>query len=231
MNCPNCKAWRPTSLPGNNMKTLFLCLSLAGLAGSAFGQIQTKGSTASAPRADSTSNYVDWWLVNAQGTIVYSIFGYNSGSQQFLQIYDTTVGPTVAVTAWDATSDCFTNTAHGLSTGQRIQLTGTVAGISAGIYYVGYVEPNAFSIYDTLAHAQTGGATGKQDVTGGTSTATLNRLPIACQAIAGTDNYSWVIPMTGGTLGKGLVIANSTTAATYTAGSKNITILVTFKPL
>lgn len=214
------------------MKTLFLCFWLVvGLAGSAFGQIITKGSTSTAARADTASNYVDWWLVNAQPTIVYSVFGYNSGAQQWLQIYDSASGPTVAVTAWDSTLDTFTCATHGLSTGQRIQLTGTVAGIAAGIYYVGQVDASTFYIYNTLANAQALGSTGKQDLTGGTSTATLNRLPTHTFAIAASDNFSCIIPATGATLGKGLVIANSTTAATYTAGSKNLTLLVTYKPL
>lgn len=214
------------------MKTLFLCLSLlAGFVGPAFGQSQMLGSTTTAPRADTTSNYVDWWLVRGSGTIVYSVFGYNSGAQQWLQLFDSATGPTVAVTAWSAAADTFTCASHGLSTGNRIQLTGTVATIAAGIYYVLTVDGDTFSIYDTLAHAQTGGATGKQDIVGGTSTATLNRLPTHVFAIGAADNYSCVVPTTGAGFSKGLVIANSTTAATYTAGSKNITIFVTYKPL
>lgn len=209
-------------------------LSLGLLIGNAVAQAVTTptatlGSTQSASRADTTSNYVDWWQINTGPSQLISLFGYNSGAQQYLQIFDSSAGPTVAVTAWVAATDIFTAAAHGLTTGERVQLTGTVAGISAGIYYAQWISADTFYLYDTLAHAQAGGATGRSDVTGATSTATLNRLPIHTFAIAATDNYSFIVPVVGMTCGKGIVVANSTTAATYTAGSKNVTIVATVR--
>jgi hypothetical protein len=222
-----------------SVRAIFTLLTGLCLLGPATSQAQiVRGSTATAARADTTSNYVDWWAVYAGPATLISCFGYNSGAQQWLQFYDSANGPTVAVTSWDASSDKFTATNHGLSIGQRIQLTGTVATIAAGIYYVG-LDTNslagavtnsvAFYVYDTLANAKAGGSTGRQNIVGATSTATLNLLPLHTFAIAATDNYSCIVPDTGMSFGKGIVIANSTTGPTYTAGSKNVTIMVTYK--
>lgn len=220
---------------------LLIALLWPGLAqAQVVGTTATFGSTQAAARADTTSNYVDWWQVRTGPGLLISVFGYNSGAQQWLQFFDSAHGPTVAVTAWDSTLDVLRCTNHGLVLGDRIQLTGTVAGIAAGIYYVhplsndssfplGADRDNDFFLYDTLAHARAGGATGLEDVTGATSTATLNRLPVHTFAIAATDNYSCVVISTGMSFDRGIVVANSTTAATYTAGSKNLTIFVTFK--
>lgn len=201
------------------------------------GSTATFGSTQVASRADTTSNYVDWWQVRTGPGLLISVFGYNSGAQQWLQLFDSSAGPTVAVTSWDSTGDKFTATNHGLSNGEKIQLTGTVAGIAAGFYFVG-LDTNsvsgltntvAFYIYNTAANAYAGQTTGRQDLTGVTGTATLNRIPIHTFAIAATDNFSCVVQFTGMSCEKGIVLADSTTAATYTAGSKNLTMLVTFK--
>lgn len=217
---------------------LLIALLWPGLAhAQVVGNTATFGSMQLASRADSASNYVDWWQVRTGPGLLISVFGYNSGAQQWLQLFDSPAGPTVAVTSWDATTDKFTATNHGLSNGEKIQLTGTVAGIGAGFYYVGLdtnalsvvTNTAAFYIYNTAANAYAGGATGRQDLTGATSTATLNRVPIHSFAIAATDNFSCVVAGTGMSCEKGIVTANSTTAATYTAGSKNLTIFVTFK--
>lgn len=195
----------------------------------AVGNTATLGSTQVASRADTTSNYVDWWQARTGPGVLISLFGYNSGAQQFLQIYDSSAGPTVSVTAWVAATDIFTAAGHGLKNTEKVQLTGTVAGISAGFYYVGLIDADTFYLYDTIAHAVTAGATGRQDVTGATSTATLSRVPIHTFAIAATDNFSCVVPNTGMSCEKGVVVANSSTAATYTAGSKNLTLFVTVR--
>lgn len=193
------------------------------------GNTATFGSTQAASRADPTSNYIDWWQVRTGPGLIMSVFGYNSGPQQWLQIYDSPQGPTVAVTAWDQTAKTFTATNHGLSNGERVQLTNTVASITAGFYYVGYTNSFQFYLYDTAAHAYAGGATGLQNVSGATSTATFQRLPIHTFAIAASDNFSCIVPVTGITCEKGIVLADSTTAATYTGGNKNFTAMITFR--
>ncbi len=186
-------------------------------------------STVSAPRADSTTNYVDWWAVQASPCELISLFGYNSGPQQWIQIFDA-VAHTVAVTDSDDSTDIMTAAAHGFATGQRLQLVaGNTLGIAAGIYYAKNISTNTFSLYDTLAHALVGSATGLKDVTVLGGSGTINLMPFNTWGIAALDNFSIIVPSTAIGLGRGLVIANSTTGPLYTAGSKNITILGTLK--
>lgn len=207
-----------------------LCLLLfVGQAG-AQGVLQStisKGSTLDAPRADTSSNYVDWWQVRTNPTVLVSVFGYNSGSQQWIQIFDSSSGPSLSVTC-TASSDVFVLAGHGLTTGQRVQIGTGFGGVSAAIYYVNSVDTSTFYLYDTLAHAQTGGATGRQDVTSNAA-GTVLLIPVHTFAIAATDNYSCIVPLSGISVGKGLVIANSTTGPLYTAGSKNVTMLVNYR--
>lgn len=190
-------------------------------------------STQNAPRADTTSNYVDWWQVRNGPGIFISCFGYNSGAAQFVQLFDTRTGPQIAVTAWDATLDTFTVTNHGLLAGTRIQLTNAIAGIAAGIYYASGATnatanaTNQFYLYDTAAHAIAKGATGLQDVTGGTGTGTMQLLPIHSFAVASADNFSCIIPITGAPYTRGLAVALSSSGPTYTAVGKQATFFVT----
>lgn len=189
--------------------------------------VRTLSSVNEATRSSTSTGLVDWWQVDTRAGKVISLFGYNNGSQQFLQVFDSGAGPTNIVAGFSATADTFTNTTHGLAPGQPLQLTGTVAGLSAGIYYASPLDADRFYLYDTKAHAIAQAATGKQDLTGSSASATLNKLPVHTFAIGAADNYSCIVPNTGIGYSKGLVIAVSTTAATYTAGSKDVTILVT----
>ena len=209
---------------------LMVALALA-LAGQAWAQstIWTASSTMSAPRVGA-SNYIDWWVVRAGPTKLISVFGYNGGPLQYLQFFDNPNGPVLNITAWDNVNNNFTNANHALTTGQRVQLTNTVAGITAGIYYARPYTTNAFYLYDTYAHAiATGSETGLKTVSGGSSTATMLLVPLHSMAMAASDNYSIMITGTGMGFGKGLTIANSTTPATYTTpGLSNFTATVTY---
>lgn len=63
-----------------------------------------------------------------------------------------------------------TRTAHGLSNGDGVKFSTTGAlptGITAGtVYYIRSVDANTFNLYDTSAHAISGGATGRVDTSG-----------------------------------------------------------------
>jgi hypothetical protein len=78
---------------------------------------------------------------------------------------------TVATSGVSTSTDTITYTAHGLSTGDAVKYYangGTaIAGLTnATVYYANVTGANTFVLYDTLAHAQAGGATGKKDLTG-----------------------------------------------------------------
>jgi hypothetical protein len=196
----------------------------------------TSSSTQTAPRADATSNLVDWWQVRNGPGVFISCFGLNTGSAQFIQLFDSKSGPTLAITGWDSTKDTFTATNHQLGIGTRLQLTNSLAGTPAGIYYVGGTnnaagvtvrDPDSFALYDTLAHAQAAGATGRQDLGGVSGTGTMYFLPLHVFRAGATDNFSCIIPVTGFGYNRGLVVAISTTSGTWTAGAKEATYLVT----
>lgn len=217
---------------------LSLLLLLAIPAGAADAAL-TLNSMYSAVRTDPATDLVDYWQVRSGPGVMISLFGYNNGSQQYIQLFDATnAAPTIAVTAWSATVDNFTNAFHGLSIGQPVQLTGTVATIAAGIYYVGMAtngagvvisDPNSFYLYDTKANAMAGTTTGRQNISGSSSTATLNLVPFHTFVIGAANNYSCIVPNTGMSFGKSLLIAVSTSAGTYTAGAKDVTMTATLK--
>lgn len=181
-------------------------------------------SLLSAPRADASTNYVDWWQVKTSPCELINIFGYNSGPLQWVQIFDSNNGPTIAAVS-DDLEDNFTFSNHGLSNGQRVRLTGYTGITNGTIGYVRYINSQMFEVYDTLAHAiDYTSLTGRLDSTA-VNTGVVALIPMHSFGVAAADNYSCIIPVTALGLGKGLVVANSTTGAIYTGGAKNITIL------
>lgn len=179
-------------------------------------------------RADTTSNFTDWELIRAGRGELLSLFGYNSGAAQFIQIFDSAVGPVVTISATVAATDIATAASHGLHTGQRVHLPSDLAGVTAGIYYVNKISANTLYLYDTKANAITGGASGRANFTG-VASGTLNLIPKHTFAIGGADNFSCVIPVTGLGFDNGVVVANSSTGPLYTAGSKDVTYCATLK--
>jgi hypothetical protein len=210
-----------------------LLLLLWSFGASAQPMTQTYSSLQQAPRADSSSNLVDWWLVKARPTTMVSCFGYNNGSQQFLQFFDTasTNGPLIYVSGMNSTAEFFTNSVTGGSgevmMGERIQLTNNF-GAAAGIYYA--VTTNiagVFRLATSLANAQAGTVV---NLTNNSSSGVLLRVPEHSMAMGAADNFSVIVPNTGMGFGKGIVAAVSTTAATYTAGAKDLTLFITLQP-
>lgn len=219
-------------MPGRGMNSYVSSLiAFLLLIGSCYAQpaTQTYSSVQSAPRADSTSNYADWWqVVKGPGTVI-SVFGYNSGGQQFVQLFDAggTNGPYVNFSGFSASADTFTNTtAAELRLGQRLQVTNVVGGVSAGIYYAIPMTSTTYKLATTLANAQAG--TGI-DLSGSTGSGIMFHLPLDSFAVGAADNFSCIIQNSGLVVGKGLVVAVSTTAATFTPGAKELIYFVTLR--
>lgn len=188
---------------------------------------QTLSSQAN-PRTSTVTGYMDYWSVAQRNCRVISIYGYNSGPQQWVQLFDTGQSNAVlSITAWSGTPT-YTNGAHNLSMAQPIQFTNTVNGITAGIYYARPIDLNSFQVFDTAAHANGSGTTGRQGSGGASGTGTALLLPTHSFAVASADNYSCIVQNTGFSFGKGLLISTSSTGPTYTpTGTTNITACVT----
>lgn len=76
------------------------------------------------------------------------------------------VAPFTAVA--DATADTLTAVAHGLVSGQPVYVVGTVqpGGVTATtVYYANAATADTIALYDTAAHAVSGGPTGLIDIT------------------------------------------------------------------
>jgi hypothetical protein len=80
----------------------------------------------------------------------------------------------------DHTTNIFTATAHGLTTGMPVQVSNSGGALPSGLsaatsYFAAVIDANTFYLYDTRAHAVAGGPTGKVSVSDngtGTQTAT-----------------------------------------------------------
>lgn len=83
---------------------------------------------------------------------------------------------TLAITGSDATADTLTVDTATLSNGLVASVTGITG--ASGSYYVRLAAGGAVALYDTLAHANAGGATGLFDVTVGSETGTLSVLAV-----------------------------------------------------
>lgn len=73
-------------------------------------------------------------------------------------------------------TDIWTSSAHGFVSGEAVRLTNSGGALPAGTdavttYFVGKIDADTFYLYDTLANALAGGATGRVNATGdGTGT-------------------------------------------------------------
>lgn len=221
------------------MKTLFALLAAVLVTLGSYaqpGNSLTFSSIQQAPRASTTTQLVDWWTVYTHPCTLVNCFGYNNGGQQYLQFFDTgsSNGPTIQVSGFSATQEWFTNSLSNtlspggeVKLGDRIQLTNDFAA-PAGIYFA--VTTNiagVFRLATTLANALAGTC---QDLTNGVSNAGfLVRVPTYSMAIGAADNFSIIVPSTGMGFGKGVCTAVSSTAATYTAGAKDLILFTTLR--
>jgi len=94
-----------------------------------------------------------------------------------------------------------TITAHGFVQGLAVQFTNSGGSLPTGIsaltnYFVKVIDVNTIGLYDTLAHAQTNGSTGRINITmqgSGTDTATPQALSSATiAAFASNDGVNFV---------------------------------------
>lgn len=107
------------------------------------------------------------------GGAVTSIAVSNVGSSYTSAPTVTIVAPfaTIATSGVNTTSDVITYNSHKFVTGDEVTYSnggGTTMGglTNATVYYINKTGANTFKLYDTLAHAQTGGATGLMDLSG-----------------------------------------------------------------
>ena len=198
-------------------------------------QTMTFGSISSAPRSDITTGLVDMWMVRPGPCKLVSLFGYNNGPKQFVQIFDcpNTNGPILDVSCAGAgTVEFFMTTTRpsGLVTGTKLNFTNAICGLGPGVTFVGRytnTSTSKFCLYDSLAHALAGGTTGLQIPSGGASGGYVSLCPIHTFAVAASDNFSMIIPVTGMAFGSGLAISGSSALATNSLTTKDFLFNVT----
>jgi hypothetical protein len=179
------------------------------------------------PPTGVVNGYVDFWIVRKGPCKLFSLFGYNNGVKQFIQIFDLAWHPGPSVVGSTAASSQLTVLTTGLVTGDKCATD--VPGYTAGYsYYLRVIDSNHVTLHQTQATAMTGAS--PVAVTDG-QTGHLWIAPVHCAAIAASDNYSIVIPVTGLTLGRGLTIAVSTGSPFFAGGGTDVTMCGTFRPL
>lgn len=175
-----------------------------------------------APRADTTTNLVDWWQARIGPGQLMALFGFNNNAaRQYLQVFDVNCaqGPTLGIGDSDnAAMTLNTDLSHFLTTGQRVQVTDILGPTDNLIYYARVINASRLALYDTLAHAlNTAATTGRVAITNNGDTGTLKYIPKQSFSVGASDNYSFVIPVRGSAFNAGLLLAQSTTPGFYTA--------------
>lgn len=183
-------------------------------------------------RLDLTSGKIDFMEVRKGAGALLSLFGYNAGADQWIQLFDTRLGaPTATIektdqTSWDEGAlqlDGVTD--HGMHTGQCVLVA--LTDISTSILYVHRIDASSFSLHASLADAK---ADANRDIPDTSeTTGTLTLLPLHTFLMPATDNYSVIVPVTGINFTAGLLVAVSTTGPLYTAGAKDVTFSGTLR--
>jgi hypothetical protein len=112
-------------------------------------------TTADSPRIASTG-YIDWAQVTTKtGCRLINVFGYNSGPQQWVQLYNSSNGIVVAIADSQATAKLWSANSSNIFIGEPLQFTNTIGTAAAGIYYARPLTNSSlwFQLYDTRAHA------------------------------------------------------------------------------
>lgn len=185
-------------------------------------------SSRDASRTDTTTGFVDYVDVRRGVSVLLSLFGYNSGAQQWLQLFDVATGaPTLAIQTNPEVETIteFVALSHGLVDGDKVRISGITGIADTRFWFVHVVDANHFTIHDTLAEALAG--TNAEEPSTQEDDGTLNHVPLHTFAIGAADNFSVIVPRTGINFSRGLVAAVSTTATIYTAGAKEVTMLGT----
>lgn len=192
-------------------------------------------SSKNAPRlvtgtGNAMTGKIDYFSVRKGAGVLLSLFGYNAGAQQWLQLFDTDAGaPTITLSkgdqsSWDAGIMSLGGSQR-LADGEPVIITGVGAITDAAILFAHQSTYGAgnVSVHDTLADALTGDdplIPQTDDEDGGV----LTFLPLHTFAIGAADNFSVIVPHTGINFSRGLVAAVSTTGPLYTAGAKDVTL-------
>jgi hypothetical protein len=187
-------------------------------------------TTTDSPRM-SSSGYIDWAQVStSRGARLISVFGYNSGPQQWVQLYNSSNGIVVVIADSTASTKLWSASSSNIFIGEPLQFTNTIGTAAAGIYFARPITNSSlwFQLYDTRAHAiNTASTTGILTPSTDGLSGNVHQLPRHTFAVAATDNFSFIVPDTGMQFGQGIVVAASTTGPTFTPPSTNITICAT----
>ena len=192
-------------------------------------------TTPESPRFNTTTGYIDWAQVSSRsGSRLISVYGYNSGPAQFVQLYNATNGPAVQILD-TAVTPPYVDLSGGMGTGDAIRFTNTDVVATAKIYYLRQFTNAAsaqgikYHLYDTRAHAlNAASTTGIVTIANDLQTGFAHLVPKHTFAVAANDNFSCIIQGSGMGFGRGIAVAVSTTAPVFTAGQTNITICATY---
>lgn len=210
--------------------TLAVCFLLGSVLRAADVPAVQSYSSIQAPRVLNTTGLIDYWQLGNGAKFnakLLSLFGYNSGSAGFINIFNTShTNPVFSITGFDNVNQWYTNVpANILATGDAIQLTNTLGGNAAAIYWVSQLTSNTFFLNSTRAASLNFNA--DKGPSGSSASTFANLVPVHSFKVAATDNYSCIVPTTGIPFGRGIMIATSTTAGTWTVGGTNITAWLT----
>jgi hypothetical protein len=181
-------------------------------------------SSRDASRLDTATGYVDFLEAKRGAGVLLSLFGYNSGAAQFLQLFDVATGaPTLAITSGPDGGDAFFDAVgHGLLTGDKAIISGITGIADSRIWFLHRLSADRFTVHATLAEAISG--TNAEEPDNQSDAGTLTHVPLHTALIGAGLNFSTVVPVTGLNFSRGLVAAVSTTGPLYTAGTKQLTM-------
>jgi len=185
-------------------------------------------SSKDASRTDTTTGYVDFLEAKRGAGVLISLFGYNSGAAQFIQLFDVRIGaPTLAITSAAGGDAWFEVANHGLLTGDKVRISGITGIADTRVWFVKVIQSGEFAIHASLADALS--STDPQLPTTPSDAGTLNHVPLHTFLIGAGLNFSVIVPVSGIGFSSGLVAAVSTTGPLYTAGAKEVTMCGTLK--
>jgi len=147
------------------------------------------------------------------GGVVTAIAVSNVGSS-YTSAPTVTVGKpfaTIATSAVNTSTEVITYNSHRFVTGDAVTYSNgggsTMGGLTnATVYYINKTGGNTFKLYDTLANAQTGGATGLMDLTGtgnNAQTLTLTSGEATAASVLGSGNKGFHAGWVKKTVGTG----------------------------
>lgn len=189
-------------------------------------QITFSSADSAASQMDTTTGFLDYYVVSGRPCEVLSLFGYHQGgATAYVMLFDSTFFPQKSITNTNNATGAITSASHGLVTGDHVALT-DITGLTTG--WVNKGNTSTFKLYASFDDAVS--STNVLLPTSNGDTGTVEIMPKHTLAIGAADNFSFIIPATGFGFGRGLVVALSSTPALFTPSTtKDITLLGTLK--